>query len=180
MKHQGLKPGAAIVRGGKRTLNTETKTIIQKPVCKVEARPSVSSVSQTPAMHLLMADETEKIIDNAYDSLMEITDKTEIDAIISTIISSLKNMYYKTVNRNNQYATADELFNIEIVSQSFLTISYVVKIMIYRRSLAKRYDTMMRTNCKFIFSAVNMDGTAEELSFMTVLEHIIDKFVKTA
>ena len=36
---------------------------------------------------------------------------------------------------------------------------------------------MLRTNMKFAFSAVNMEGSAEELSFATVIDHLIDKFV---
>ncbi len=177
MKHQGLKPGAAFINGGKKA-NVVNEKPAEMPKRKFESKPFVSSATKKQPIHMEMADEVEGIVDDAYTSLSEISDNAGIDAIIATVISSLKNMYYKIVNKDNQYGTADELFNIELVSQSFMAISHVVKIVMYRRSLANRYNIMLRTNCKFAFSAVNMENSAEELSFMTVIDYIIDKFVE--
>lgn len=177
MKHQGLKPGAAFVFGGKKASTVNEKPA-ETPKRKLEAKPFVSTAVKKQPTHMELADEVESIVDDAYTNLTETTDTAGIDAIIATVLSSLKNMYYKIVNKDNQYTTADELFNIELVSQSFMAISHVVKIVMYRRSLANRYNVMLRTNCKFAFSAVNLENSAEELSFMTVIDYIIDKFVE--
>ena len=176
MKHQGLRPGAAFVFGMNKVTANEKPA--ETPKRKLEAKPFISSAAKKELNHLELADKIEETIDEAYDSLKEITDSAGIDIVIGTVLSGLKEMYYKIVNKDNQYSTADELFNIELVAQAFLAISHVIKIIMHRRSLATRYNVMLRTNCKYAFSAVNMEGSAEELSFMTVIEHIIDKFVE--
>lgn len=173
MKHHGLKPGAAVIFGRKAA---EEKKTTEAPIRKLEANPFIPNAAKKELTHLELADETEKLIDEAYESLKEIQDNAGIDMIIGTVVSGLREMYFKIVNVDNRY-TIESLFDIEQVSQAFMAISHVVKIMIYRRTLANRYNSMLRANCKFAFSAVDMEGSAEELSFMTVIEHIIDKFV---
>lgn len=174
MKHQGLRPGAAFIFGGKKAVEEKPA---ETPIRKLEAKPFVPTVTvKKEPTHMELADEMEALIDEAYESLKEIQDSAGIDVVISTVLSGFKDMYYKIVNKDNQY-TAESLFDIELVSQSFMAISHVIKIVMYRRSLATRYNTMLRTNCKFAFSAVDMAGSAEELSFVTVIDYLIDKFV---
>lgn len=176
MKHHGLKLGSVSIYGGKKASTVADKPVEKAKQPKFEARPFVSSFVKKEVNHLDLADNLEEIIDDSYNNLEGVTDSKEIDIVIATIASGLKDMYLKMVNKDNQY-TAESLFNIELVSQAFMAIGHVVKIIIYRRSLASRYNNMLRTNMKFAFSAVNMEGSAEELSFATVIDHLIDKFV---